>query len=205
MRSSINTCLPKGKVGSDFLRTRFFMSKLSPLGQSMASLFTPESERARAGQAKAASGGRGPALAPSRKGPEIQNPITGDSLGNGSSPGYESWGKKKAASSTEEDPLAQKLATPGGTVIEPPTQGPQLIRLSLGWEKILLAQKKLCEKAKNIFTRLEGPENYRAQRKSRLLSRKSRGCIVDLDIQEVQNEKAAAIKAAQEKPEAESA
>lgn len=181
------------------------MSKLSPLGQSMASLFTPESERARAGQAKAAGGTRAPSLSNSRKGPEIQNPVTGDSLSNGNSPGFEPWGKKKNAHSSEDETEGKKHGAPAGTVIEPPSQGPTLIRLSVGWEKILLTQKKLCEKAKNIFTRLEGPQTYRTQRKSKFMMTKSRGCIVDLDLQRVQDEKEAARKAAQENPDAESA
>jgi hypothetical protein len=175
------------------------MSKLSPLTQSMASLFTPESERARAGESKAA-GSNKPGLSAAKSGNEIKNPITGDSLGNGQGPGYEFMGKKKTAAPAEEEPEETKLS-PSGTVIEPPNESHAIIRLSVGWEKILLAQKKLCEKAKNIFTKLEGPDSYRSQGRGKFLRGKSRGCIVDLDLQRVQDEKAAADKAALEKAE----
>jgi hypothetical protein len=177
------------------------MSKVSPLTQSMASLFTPESERARAGQSKAA-GSRSPGLSAAKSGQEIKNPITGDSLGNGQGPGYEFMGKKKTAAPAEEEPEEKNLG-PAGMVIEPPVDGHAMIRLSLGWEKILLTQKKLCEKAKNIFTKLEGPNSYRSQGRGKFLRGKSRGCIVDLDLQRVQDEKAAAAKAALELAEGE--
>lgn len=163
------------------------MSKLSPLGQSMASLFTPESERlARAQKTKETS------QTPSANGlkipgmPKIQSDKPGDSLGNPNSPGYEPWGKKKHAESGAQEKQGEKA--PGGTVIETAAQGPEIIRLSSGWEKLLLAQKKLCEKAKNLFTSQEGPDNYSKQRKSKILSFKSRGCIVDLDVQETQDQ-----------------
>ncbi|MGZ3671949.1 MAG: hypothetical protein ACXVB9_04445 [Bdellovibrionota bacterium] len=164
------------------------MSKLSPLSQSMASLFTPESERLRAGQGREERAARLTQI-PGAK--DIKGHKSGDSLGNPNSPGYEPWGKKKKDGQAPEKEAA---GAPAGTVIEPPTQGPTLIRLMVGWEKILLTQKKLCEKAKGIFTRMEGPENYRTQKKSKILSIKSRGCIVDLDIQTVQDEKAAEAK-----------
>lgn len=170
------------------------MSKLSPLGQSMASLFTPESERLRTSAAQADGTGRAPpgsARIPGMK--DIKGHKSGDSLGNPNSPGYEPWGKKERKG---EKPSEQATETkgPAGTVIEPPVQGPELIRLALGWETILLAQKKLCEKAKALFTRLEGPEKYHSQKKGRLLLIKSRGCIVDLDLQQTQDQKEAQAK-----------
>ena len=173
------------------------MSKvMNPLGQSMASLFTPESERLAAARKKQegsaapkANGMRIPGM------PGIQSQKSGDSLGNPNSPGYEPWGKKKEA----ETQAAEERSTPapGGKVIETTAQGPEIIRLSAGWEKLLLAQKKLCEKAKGLFLRLEGPPNYISEKKGRL--KKSRGCIVDLDIQETAEQKHAEAKAQEEK------
>lgn len=166
------------------------MSKLlNPLGQSMASLFTPESERLAASrktqgnsQGAKAAGVRIPGM------PGITSHKSGDSLGNPNSPGYEPWGKKKGgeAEATKAD---GSPAAPGGKVIETASQGPEVIRLSAGWEKLLLAQKKLCEKAKGLFTMLEGPVKYSTQKRGRLLDQKSRGCIVDLDIQETAEQK----------------
>lgn len=166
---------------------------MNPLGQSMASLFTPESERLAAGRKKQegsappqANGMRIPGM------PGIQSQKSGDSLGNPNSPGYEPWGKKKEA---EEKATAEERSTPapGGQVIETSAQGPEIIRLSAGWEKLLLAQKKLCEKAKGLFVKLEGPTKYTSGRKGRL--EKSRGCIVDLDLQETAEQKQAEAKA----------
>ena len=98
---------------------------------------------------------------------------SGDSLGNPNTPGYEPWGKKKTGDATAQ--AAEETKEPGGTVIQTKTQGPELIRLTVGWDRILLAQKKLCEKAKGLFTLLEGPETYVSQKKTRRL--KARGCM----------------------------
>ncbi len=159
----------------------------------MASLFTPESERLRAGAART-EGGRAPAGSvriPGMK--DIKGHKSGDSLGNPNSPGYEPWGKKKERAPEAASP-GEEAKGPAGTVIETSVQGPELIRLSVGWDKILLAQRKICEKAKGLFTLLEGPEKYRTQKKNRLP--KSRGCIVDLDIQETAEELAEKLKEA---------
>jgi hypothetical protein len=125
---------------------------------------------------------------------DIKGHKSGDSLGNPNTPGYEPWGKKKKPAE-EAAAVAEAEKGPAGTVIEAPSQGPELIRLSVGWDRILLAQKKLCEKAKGLFTLLEGPSEYRAQKKSKTLSRKSRGCILDLDIQQMADQAAADAKA----------
>lgn len=156
---------------------------LSPLGQSMASLFTPESERLAAARKTKES-----SRAPQQNGmripgmPGIQSHKSGDSLGNPNSPGYEAWGKKDQNSSPSQEHSEAK--GPAGKVIEAPSQGPEVIRITSGWEKLLLAQKKLCEKAKNLFTSLEGRPKYAALKSGGLLALKSRGCIVDLDLQE---------------------
>jgi len=154
----------------------------------MASLFTPESERL--ASAQKAKGTNSTPQAGGTKIPgmgKIQSDKPGDSLGNPNSPGYEPWGKKKKQ---EAGAVQEKTGekAPGGTVIETTSQGPEIIRLSSGWEKLLLAQKKLCEKAKNLFTSQDGPENYSRQKRSKILSFKSRGCIVDLDLQQTQDQ-----------------
>lgn len=175
------------------------MSKLSPLGQSMASLFTPESERLRAGQKNAASSAPkgGNAIKVPGTGP-ITSDKPGDSLGNPNSPGYEPWGKKKEAQKEE----AAGPAAPGGKVIETTKQGAEFVRLSAGWELLLVAQKKLCEKAKGIFTLLEGPVKYTSQKKNSFLYSKSRGAIVDLDLQQTQEQIAWKLKQEKDKKDA---
>jgi len=167
----------------------------------MASLFTPENERMRAGEKKASSEVRTP-------GQSIRVPGTGavekqekpgDTLGGGSgSLGYEPWGKKKG----QAEPEKSEAAGPAGQVIETTEQGPGTIRLSAGWELILVAQKKLCAKAKGIFTLLEGPVKYTSQKKNNFLLSKSRGSILDLDLQETQAKLAWKLKQEKEKESA---
>ncbi len=176
------------------------MSKLSPLGQSMASLFTPESDRLRASQKKSEAGTRVPGSSIKIPGGQaISSQKSGDSLGNPNSPGYEPWGKKKNKTPEAEEAIAVPATGPGGKVIETTNQGPEIIRLSAGWEKLLLMQKKLCEKAKNLFTLLEGPTKYSSQKKNKFLLLKSRGCILDLDLQKTQDDKAELLAEAKEK------
>ncbi len=177
------------------------MSKLSPLGQSMASLFTPESERIRSGQKKAegSSAPQANAVKVPGMGP-IKSDKAGDSLGNPNSPGYEPWGKKKG--NARVDAETKSANAPGGQVIETTTQGAEFVRLSAGWELLLVAQRKLCEKAKGIFTLLEGPVKYTSQKKNSFLYSKSRGSIVDLDSQETQEQLAWKLKQAKEKESA---
>lgn len=162
------------------------MSKLSPSGQSMAALFSPEGEKLRAAQKDKASStsGAGTFRVPGAKAlGESSKPQ--DSLGNPNSPGYEKLDlKKKPAEAAHEEQAHQ--AKPKG--FETPELGPQFIRLGLGWEKILMTQKKICEKAKGLFTMLEAPARYRGQKKSTFLQAKSRGAILDLDLAEVQAE-----------------
>ena len=168
-----------------------FMSKLSPLGQSMASLFTPESERIRSGQAKAQGGSNPSGSTISAPGAQkIEGQKTEDSLSNPNSPGYEPWGRRKKGN-VGADSENQEKKSASGLKVKAPSEGPEIIRLSLGWERILMAQRKLCEKAKNILLLLEGPDKYRAQKKNKGIMNKSRGCIVDLDTQKTQAQKEA--------------
>jgi hypothetical protein len=170
------------------------MSKLSPSGQSMAALFSPEGEKLRAAQKEKASsasevgGFRVPGMQPLGESSKPQ-----DSLGNPNSPGYEPLNLKKKTSE-------QAAAAPGApnslAGFESPVLGPHFIRLGLGWEKVLLTQKKLCEKAKKLITLLEGPGRYRGQKKSSVLQSKSRGAILDVDLAETQAELEAAKKKA---------
>ncbi|MGZ3710346.1 MAG: hypothetical protein ACXVBE_01255 [Bdellovibrionota bacterium] len=163
------------------------MSKLGPLGQSMAALFSPDrASKAKASDAKSTA-------APTAKS-SFQVPGTAaadksaDSLGNGSTPGYEFFGKKPPG---EDEKKEEKKESPLAHSIEAPAQGTNVIRLSLGWEKLLVAQKKICEKAKGIFTRMEGGESYAEQKRGRMKFRTSSGCILDLDSKEIADAKAA--------------
>lgn len=163
------------------------MSKLSPLGQSMAALFSSENAKARA-EKKEATAKFGAVKVPGSE--KLSPHKSGDSLGNPNSPGYESWNLSKEIEAKEEE---KRNAASGGAPIEISEIGPQFIRLSLGWEKILLTQKKLCEKAKKLFTAMDAPDSYRANRKGKN-QLKSIGCIVDLDIEAHRQEQEAKLK-----------
>lgn len=166
------------------------MSKLNPLGQSMTSLFSSESAKIRAEQK--GKGGSDSKIAAKIPGSDkLTSHKSGDSLGNPNSPGYESWNfKRKEEQKSEEQ---KKVAAQNGEPIAIEEIGPQFIRLSLGWEKILLAQKKLCEKAKNLFTAMDAPDSYQANKKGKN-QLKSIGCIVDLDIEIHRQEQEAKLK-----------
>jgi hypothetical protein len=164
----------------------------------MAALFTPEGEKTKKSQDKgqASPGPRAPAAPGTQKLGESGK--AQDSLGNPFSPGYEGPLEKK------KDVVHVDAESGAPAAIQPPGYqaqeiSPRFIRLNFGWEKVLMAQKKFCEKAKGLFTKLEGPERYRGQKKSRVLERKYRGAILDVDMEEVR----AAIEAAQRKAKAE--
>ncbi len=167
------------------------MSKISPLGQSMAALFSPESEKVRSKQKESSSSSlQGQKLfsVPGAKALS-ESSKSQDSLGNPSGGlGYEPFRKEKKPEENEINSTPKQLS-PNQPVLETPELGSQFIRLNFGWEKVLLAQKKICEKAKNLFTALEAPGKYLGQRKSSSLVQKSRGSILDLDVQQIANEK----------------
>lgn len=147
----------------------------------MAALFGPDrAAKGKTNEAKATG-------APSAKS-SFQVPGTAasekshDSLGQGSTPGYEFFGKKQKPEAEQEK---QKATDPLAQAIETPLQSAGMIRLNIGWDKLLVTQKKICEKAKNIFTRLEGNGNYAEQRRGKMKFRKSSGCILDLDSKDV--------------------
>lgn len=168
------------------------MSKISPLGQSMAALFSPESEKVRSKQKESSSAptqGQKLFSVPGAKALS-ESSKSQDSLGNPSGGlGYEPFRKEK--SQENESNNSPKQLSPNQPVLETPELGSHFIRLNFGWEKVLLAQKKICEKAKNLFTALEAPGKYLGQRKSSSLVLKSRGSILDLDVQQIANEKQA--------------
>lgn len=166
------------------------MSKMSPLGQSMAALFSSETAKLRSAQKTKENSEKFSATkVPGNQ--QIKSEKPGDSLGNPSSPGYESWNFKSKEMAAQEE--KKKNEAQGGAPIEITEFGPQFIRLSLGWEKILLAQKKLCEKAKNLFTAMDAPDSYQANRRGKN-KLKSVGCIVDLDIEAHRQEQEAKLK-----------
>jgi len=151
----------------------------------MAALFSPEGEKLRAAQKDKALGSTA-ALSAVRVpgGTNVGGSgKSNDSLGNPNSPGYDplNLNKKKKEEEAQQQTKAGKGPTLHG--YEAKDLGPQYIRLGMGWEKVLMTQKKLCEKAKGLFTLLEGPLRYRGQKKSSLLEEKSRGSILDLDVE----------------------
>jgi hypothetical protein len=150
------------------------------MGQSMAALFTPEGEKLRKGQHDGKTKGAGAPGSPFRIPTPQGVPESGksqDSLGNPNGPlGYEKLTRKTAGGAPEEE------ATEGAAAYHVPGSPEQScpVRLSSGWEKILIAQKKICEKAKDLFTTLEAPMKYRVQKKSSFVQLKSRGSILNL-------------------------
>lgn len=165
------------------------MSKTNSLAQSMAALFTPESERARKSQADSGSsvprGGRSHALAGAQKLGE--SPATGDSLGNPNGPGgYMPLGKPRKEEEHPEASAPAQEEAPAHVPTYRPAGGESVIRLAPGYDRLLLDQHKICEKATDLATEQEAPQKYRAQRRGKLLSGKSRGCILDL-VPEVEN------------------
>lgn len=160
------------------------MSKLSPTGQSMAALFSPEGEKLRAAQKEKAraQGANGQSFRIPGTQALKEGQKSGDSLGNPASPGYEPLHLKK----NETPPGEGVPATIGHAEgFAAPHMGPQFVRLGSGWEKLLMAQKKICEKAKDLFTMLDAPARYHGQRKSSFLQSKSRGSILNVSTAEV--------------------
>ncbi len=154
------------------------MSKLSPLGQSAAALFTPEGERLRSAQEKKTSGANQPVRIPGAKSQVGQGQKSQDSLGDSATPGYEFFGRKKK---TPEEQKKEEANPHSVETISVPQERENVIRLQVGWEKLLLAQKKICEKAKGLLLAMEAPMLYASARKGKGLQLKSRGCILDLD------------------------
>lgn len=104
----------------------------------------------------------------------------------GNSPGYENiWRRgKKESEATAKTESTPKNEAPQAMPNEPASPIPgqkQPVRLQLGWEQLLVAQKKLCEKARNIMTVLEAPQQYFISRKSKILNRKHSGIILDFN------------------------
>ena len=165
----------------------------------MAALFSPESEKLRKSQKDKAKEPQGFAIPGSNH--ALKSEKSGDSLGNPNSPGYEGPLKKKKPA--EDSANESALPEVSGTVLEP-TQMPasRFVRLSTGWEKLLIAQKKICEKAKNLFRDQDAPENYHKQKRGKILELKSRGCIVNIDIETLRQELDAKEKAEKDKKSA---
>ncbi len=113
-----------------------------------------------------------------------------DSLGNPASPGYEQiWTKEKKSLSPEEE----KMRDDPSYV---PTKIPpkNFVHLQTGWEKLLLAQKKVCEKARQLWVGLEAAPKYASLKRNKLLAGQKTGTasgfIVDVDAQEYMEEQA---------------
>jgi hypothetical protein len=155
----------------------------------MAALFSQESQKNRKAHGDAQQKGTIQALKIPGAAAQgtVKSDKAGDSLGNPGSPGYESFGRRKQASAPEETEAEEQTSTPQNDPQERrkeiPHLGPNFLFLAQGWEAVLLVQKKICSKAKGIFEKKEGPVSYRAQKKGSLIEQKSRGCIVNLDIE----------------------
>jgi len=174
------------------------VSKLSPLGQSMAALFTPESEKVRKSTAAQANSTTPLASSLAIKAHRLGDAgKAGDSLGNPGSPGYEGPLKRKAGAQEEATLAEGDISVP--TAESTSSLGlPKVIRLSSGWEKILMAQKKICEKARGLFLKLEGPDTYITQRKAKGKGLKYQGAILDVDMEAHRAELEAAEKKAKQ-------
>lgn len=154
------------------------MSKLNTATQSLAAAFTPESQRLRGtqvsqGKSVTSSGGKASLKLAGNEGPK-------DSLGNPGSPGYEKFEKEKKKAAAEE-----KEKKSGIVEYAAPEISAKKVRLCFGWEKLLLVQKKICEKTRALMVKMEGPNQYAKAKRSAKLSLKSSGCIIDLDLEEI--------------------
>jgi hypothetical protein len=154
----------------------------------MASLFTPESEKLRQGHKDDASRGPGAPGSPFKITMPKGVPESGksqDSLGNPNGPlGYEHWKKENRDEEPTAESAGPESSQPGLFHVPGSARGEFPLRLGYGWEKLLVAQKKLCEKAKGLFTLLEAPGKYRQQRKSSMIQMKSRGSILNMSTEE---------------------
>lgn len=151
----------------------------------MAALFSPEGEKLRKaqndGKTKGAGAPGSPFRIPTPQG-IAESGKSQDSLGNPNGPlGYEKFTKKAAGTTGAEEEAKE---SPGEYHVPGSSEQSNPIRLSSGWEKILLTQKKICEKAKDLFTALEAPMKYRVQRKTSSVQLKSRGSILNLSPEE---------------------
>ena len=180
------------------------MSKTHPINQSIAALFTPESEKLRANAKDKAStrgvgaGTRSGLTAPPKA---AESSAAQDSLGNPNSPGYEMiWkgGKPKTQEAAEEE---RKSSDPNYVATKRTPKN--FIHLQTGWEKLLIAQKKVCEKARNLWVALEAAPRYSELKKNKLLAEQksggASGFIVDVQSQEYMEEQAQLAQAQKDK------
>ena len=170
------------------------MSKANPISQNVAAIFSPESQRLRE-QAKEAAEGRG--VNPGTRA-AIMNPQKAgesskmqDSLGNPASPGYEKiWDKKLEKPETPEE----KKMREDPNYVPAKTPPKNFIHLQTGWEKLLLTQKKICEKARKLWIGLEAAPKYASLKRNKLLAQQKTGTasgfIVDVDAQKHMEEQA---------------
>ncbi len=157
------------------------MSNSISTGQTAAALFTPEAERLRSQSAAASNK---PVSLPTKQGSNLkQGAKTDDSLGNSASPGYEFMGGKKKNGS-DADKQGSNPFAPAQAENSTGAKAANIVRLQIGWETLLVVQRKICEKAKNIITSIEAPVKYAVERRGKSTRLKSRGCIVDLQSAE---------------------
>jgi hypothetical protein len=132
------------------------------------------------------SGIRKPATSPVAKAsPSGKSP---DSTDKSSSPEYENIWRRPKKKSTEKESLQEGPISPSPEQASAP-EGRAFdsadfavgkpLRLQTGWDQLLFAQKKICEKARGVMQILEAPKRYFLEKKSKIMSRKHQGVILD--------------------------
>src|SRR3989344_8522099 len=154
-------------------------AKINPLSKGQAAVHAPESEanRLRLVNENKGKGAEAPSQAGKSSMLVKENPATRDSLENPSSPQYQKQNKEKVEAS-KAAPEKKKLGL-GPQAPDAPEKHDK--KPSNNWEKLLLAQKTLCQKAVNKLAILNGPLNYIKEQKNKLRSRKLRGVMMDID------------------------
>jgi len=165
------------------------MGTTSPLRQAMSAAFSPETDRLRkASKEKAENAESIKGFSLSKFAPKAEklseSGKSQDALGNPTTPGYENIWQQKEQNTKTQNSSCPNPDIDGHQI--PGSNGKKIIRLSTGWEQLLLVQKKICEKARNIITMIDSQEKYTFARKNKL--KKYNGCIVDLDVEEHRKE-----------------
>jgi hypothetical protein len=149
------------------------MGKPIPATQAAAP-FSPESERLRVQETKHQTSAAASTSAWSlgTKGTTALA-SSGDSLDNPNSPQYQSQGKKQdyipGASAKKQE--TQNNTTPGSSGLPN--------RFSFGWDKLLVTQKTICNKAMNLLLNMEAPQRYFSILRTKTSATKHSGIILD--------------------------
>lgn len=150
------------------------MGKPIPSVQAAAAAFSPESERLRMEQTKQQTAAKASASGWSLK-PKGATELTasGDSLDNPSSPQYQAPHKK------EQFIPGLKASAPDNPNNTAPGSSGLPHKFYSGWDKLLVTQKTICNKAMNLLLLLEAPQRYFTAMRSKTSVRKFNGVILD--------------------------